>query len=74
MIPGSVARWREASVREIAHKLRWTFAGAVVLAAVLPFVLGGWSLGAAFGLFLGCWVALGTLQQVLARVNKPGRI
>jgi cytochrome c-type biogenesis protein CcmF len=29
MIPGSVARWRDANVREIAHKLRWTFAVAV---------------------------------------------
>jgi cytochrome c-type biogenesis protein CcmF len=74
MIPGSVARWRDANVREIAHKLRWTFVGAVVLAVLLPFVLGGWSIGAAFGLFLGCWVALGTAQQVLERLHKPGRI
>jgi cytochrome c-type biogenesis protein CcmF len=74
MVPGSVARWRDANVREIAHKLRWTFAGAVVLAVLLPFVLGGWSIGAAFGLFLGCWVALGTAQQVIERVGKPGRI
>ena len=74
MIPGSVARWRDANVREIAHKLRWTFAGAAVLALLLPFVLGGWSIGAAFGLFLGCWVALGTAQQVIERVGKPGRI
>ena len=74
MIPGSVARWRDANVREIAHKLRWTFVGAVALALLLPFVLGGWSIGAAFGLFLGCWVALGTAQQVIERVGKPGRI
>ena len=74
IIPGSVARWRDANVREIAHKLRWTFAGAVALAVLLPFVLGGWSIGAAFGLFLGCWVALGTAQQVIERVGKPGRI
>jgi len=74
MVPGSVARWRDANVRDIAFKLRWTFAGALVLAVLLPFVLGGWSLGAAFGLFLGCWVALGTAQQVIERVGKPGRI
>ena len=74
IIPGSVARWRDANVREIAHKLRWTFAGALALAVLLPFVLGGWSIRAAFGLFLGCWVALGTAQQVIERVGKPGRI
>ena len=74
MVPGSVARWRDANVREIALKLRWTFAGALVLGLLLPFVLGGWSMGAAFGLFLGCWVALGMAQQVLERLGKPGRI
>jgi cytochrome c-type biogenesis protein CcmF len=74
MVPGSVARWRDANVREIAHKLRWTFAGALALGLLLPFVLGGWSMGAAFGLFLGCWVALGMSQQVIERLGKPGRI
>jgi cytochrome c-type biogenesis protein CcmF len=74
MIPGSVARWRDANVREIAHKLRWTFGGAIALGLVLPVLLGDWSIGAAFGFFLGCWVALGTAQQVLERVGKPGRI
>jgi cytochrome c-type biogenesis protein CcmF len=74
MIPGSIARWRDANLREMAHKLRWTFASAVALAVLLPFVLGGWSFGAAFGLFMGCWVALGTAQQVILRVSKPGRI
>jgi cytochrome c-type biogenesis protein CcmF len=74
MVPGSVARWREANLREIAHKLRWTALGAVVLGLTLPFALGGWSIGAAFGLLLGCWVALGTVQQVLQRLSKPGRI
>ena len=74
MIPGSVARWRDANVREIAHHLRWTALGAAVLAVLLPFLLGGWSIGAAFGFFLGLWVALGTAQQVLLRLSKPGRI
>ena len=74
MIPGSVARWRDANVRDIAHHLRWTALGAAVLAVIWPFILGDWSIGAAFGFFLGLWVALGTAQQVLLRFNKPGRI
>jgi cytochrome c-type biogenesis protein CcmF len=69
-----VARWRDANVREIAHQLRWTALAAAVFALGLPFVLGGWSMGAAFGLFLGLWVALGTAQQANVRLNKPGRI
>lgn len=74
MIPGSVSRWRDANVRDIAHHLRWTALGAAVLAVIWPFILGDWSIGAAFGFFLGLWVALGTAQQVLLRFSKPGRI
>jgi cytochrome c-type biogenesis protein CcmF len=74
MIPGSVARWRDANVREIAHKLRWTFGGAIALGLVLPALLGDWSIGAAFGFFLGSWVALGVAQLVIERMRKPGRI
>jgi cytochrome c-type biogenesis protein CcmF len=74
MVPGSIARWREAKVSEIAYNLRFSGAAAVLLAIGLPFVLGGWSLGAMLGIFLGAWVGLGTLQQVVARLRKPGRI
>jgi len=74
MVPGSIARWREAKLSEIAHTLRFSGLAALVLAVSLPFVLGGWSLGAMLGIFLGAWVGLGTLQQVVTRLRKPGRI
>ena len=74
MVPGSIARWREAKVSEIAHTLRYSGLAAFVLAVVLPFVLGGWSFGAMLGIFLSAWVGLGTLLQVVTRLRKPGRI
>ena len=74
MVPGTIARWREAKLSEIAHTLRFSGLAAVLLAVALPFVLGGWSFGAMLGIFLGAWVGLGTLQQVVTRLRKPGRI
>ena len=74
MVPGTIARWREAKVSEIAHTLRFSGLAAMVLAVGLPFLLGGWSFGAMLGIFLGAWVGLGTLQQVVTRLRKPGRI
>ena len=74
MVPGSIARWREAKVSEIAYTLRYSGLAAVVLAVGLPFVLGGWSFGAMLGIFLSAWVGLGTLLQVVTRLRKPGRI
>ena len=74
MVPGTIARWREAKVSEIAYTLRFSGLASMVLAVGLPFVLGGWSFGAMLGIFLGAWVGLGTLQQVVTRLRKPGRI
>jgi cytochrome c-type biogenesis protein CcmF len=74
MIPGSIARWREANVREMLHATRFTLAAAIVLAVLLPWALGAWSVGTVLGTFLGLWVALGSLQQVIERLQKPGRI
>jgi len=74
MVPGTIARWREAKVSEIAYTLRFSGLASLVLAVGLPFGLGGWSFGAMLGIFLGAWVGLGTLQQVVTRLRKPGRI
>jgi len=74
MVPGSIARWREARVAEIAHTLRFTGLAALLLAVFVPWLLGEWSLGTMLGIFLGAWVGLGTLHQVVSRVRKPGRI
>jgi cytochrome c-type biogenesis protein CcmF len=74
MIPGSVARWREAQLPALWHEVRWVFLAALVLAVLAPLALGAWSAGTALGVFLGAWVALGTLKAVVLRVRKPGRI
>ena len=74
MIPGSVARWREAQFKELWTELRWTFAAALVLALAVPLALGSWSLGTSLGVFLGAWVGVGTLKDVVQRLRKPGRI
>ncbi|MGI9150740.1 MAG: heme lyase CcmF/NrfE family subunit [Limnohabitans sp.] len=74
ILPGSVARWRDANLRDIAQSLRGTALTAVAVAVVFTWVMGPWSWGALFGFSLGAWVAVGSLQQVLTRVRKPGRI
>ncbi|MBU3647250.1 MAG: heme lyase CcmF/NrfE family subunit [Limnohabitans sp.] len=74
MIPGSVARWRDANLREIALSLRWVVAGAAAVAVVFTWAMGPWSWAAMFGFLLGAWVAVGSLEQVWTRLRKPGRI
>ena len=74
MIPGTVARWREAKLSELVVELRWVGCLALLVGNVAPLAFGTWSVGTALGWTLGAWVCLGTLWQVVQRLRKPGRI
>ncbi len=63
---GPIASWKKASLPDIAVRLRWAFATALVLALVLPAVAGRWSPMVSLGLFLAFWV-LGTIVHGVAR-------
>ena len=74
LIPGTVARWREAQLSELVIELRWVGLLALVIGCAAPLAFGAWSAGTALGWTLGAWVGLGTLWQVVERLRKPGRI
>jgi len=46
---GALARWKQTSVPELAKRVRWGFAAAVILAVLLPFVFKHWTPLIAFG-------------------------
>ncbi|MEP7281952.1 MAG: cytochrome c-type biogenesis CcmF C-terminal domain-containing protein, partial [Rubrivivax sp.] len=70
---GPLARWKQASLGELALKLRWLGLGCLLLALALPAVLGRFSPMVAFGLFLALWVAGSTLLTLLGRVRGQPR-
>ncbi|MDI9331862.1 MAG: heme lyase CcmF/NrfE family subunit [Alphaproteobacteria bacterium] len=74
LVPGTVARWREARVPELIRELRWVGLGALVGGQLAPLALGAWSWGTAIGATLGLWVGLASLQHIVVRLSKPGRI
>jgi cytochrome c-type biogenesis protein CcmF len=51
LVPGTIARWREANITEMLTELRWVAAASVVLAIGLPFMWGPWSIWSALGIF-----------------------
>ena len=53
---GPFARWKKASLPELAVRLRWAFLVSVVAAVVLPFVLGKWKPLVSLGLLLAAWI------------------
>jgi cytochrome c-type biogenesis protein CcmF len=66
---GPVARWKKASLPEIAKRLRWAFAVSVLSAIVLPFVLGGWKWLVSLGLLLAIWIVATVVVNIWERVH-----
>jgi cytochrome c-type biogenesis protein CcmF len=80
---GPLSRWRDAPVPDLAKRLKWAFAVAVVAAIAVVFIsgrgtAGGSALGAlafAIGIFLGLWLIVASVVAVLdraAQIKAPG--
>jgi cytochrome c-type biogenesis protein CcmF len=66
---GPLARWRKASLPELALRLRWAFAVSVVTALLLPFLMGAWSALVGLGLLLALWIVATEVVALLDRVK-----
>jgi cytochrome c-type biogenesis protein CcmF len=67
---GPVARWKKASLPELAVRLRWAFLAAVVTALLLPFVLGQWKPLVSLGLMLALWIVFSALLNIWERAKS----
>jgi cytochrome c-type biogenesis protein CcmF len=66
---GPIARWKKASLPELAVRLRWAFLASVATALALPFVLGKWKPLASLGLMLALWIVTTALVNIWERVR-----
>lgn len=53
---GPLARWKKMAAPELAKRVRWGFASSVVIALLLPLVLGNWTPMIALGLMMAFWI------------------
>ena len=67
---GPLARWREASLPDLANRLKWALVAAVVAAGVS--IASGGSLLASFGILLAAWIAGTTIVMLLERTRNAG--
>ena len=58
---GPLARWKRASLPELAVLLRWALAISFCLGMLLPLAMGKWSAMVGFGLALAIFIVLGSL-------------
>jgi cytochrome c-type biogenesis protein CcmF len=67
---GPFARWKQASVPELARRLRWAAAVSFVSALALTFALGRPTPMIGFGMLLACWVASATALNLWSRTRQ----
>jgi cytochrome c-type biogenesis protein CcmF len=66
---GPIAKWKKASLPELAVLLRWSAAASLVAAVAAPFLLGAWTPMVGFCLFLGIWILVTTAHALWLRVK-----
>jgi len=64
-----LARWQKAPVPELASRLKWAAAVAVVAAVLVPFILGDWSLLKVAGFLLSFWIIAAVATALWLRLR-----
>ena len=66
---GPIARWKQAKLPALAVRLKWAFALSLIMAVVLPFIIGGWKWRASLGLLLAVWIVCTVIQNLISRLR-----
>lgn len=66
---GPLARWKKASLPDLATRLRWAFVISVLSAVTLPFLFGQWKLLVSLGLMLAIWIVATVVVNIWERVR-----
>jgi cytochrome c-type biogenesis protein CcmF len=68
---GQLARWKEASIPELAKRLRWAAAAAVVAALLTGWLAGRISALATLGFLMSYWIVASITVDLLDRLRGP---
>jgi cytochrome c-type biogenesis protein CcmF len=66
---GPIARWKKASVPALWLRVRWALASSVIIALLLPFVMGKWTPMIALGLLLAFWLITTVFMDLKKRLS-----
>ena len=69
---GPIARWKHASLTDMARRLRAAFFLALAVALAVPFAFGHWSPLVALGLLLAAWIAGASALAIVERLRTTG--
>ncbi|HTN66215.1 MAG TPA: heme lyase CcmF/NrfE family subunit [Burkholderiaceae bacterium] len=63
-------RWKRAEIREMAGRLWLPALAAVLAAAAIPWLMGGWTPLTGLGTLLAVWIGASGVSQIIRRVKK----
>jgi cytochrome c-type biogenesis protein CcmF len=69
---GPIARWKQATLPDIATRLKWAAGAAVVTAVLGSWVAGKFSLLSGLGLLMGWWIVAAVATDFWERVAPRG--
>ena len=69
---GPIARWKQASLPNMWTRIRWALAASMVIALLLPLVMGKWTPLIALGFLLAFWVFTTALLDLYKRLGRDG--
>jgi cytochrome c-type biogenesis protein CcmF len=67
---GPLARWKRASLPELAVLLRWALGVSLALGLLLPFALGEWHALVGFSLALAVWIVVTGLMTLRKKARR----
>ena len=66
---GPIARWKQSSVPDLWVRIRWALASSMIIALLLPLVLGKWTPMIALGLLLALWLITTISADLYKRIS-----
>ena len=69
MSVGPLARWKQASVPDMASKLKYAAGVSVVTAVLVPLVMGEWTIMKSLGVLMAAWIVTGIFVGIRNRIN-----
>ncbi|HEU0220208.1 MAG TPA: heme lyase CcmF/NrfE family subunit [Gallionella sp.] len=69
---GPLTRWKKFAAPELARRVRWAFASALLIALLLPLVMGKWTAMISLGLLLAFWIVASVLLSLRERLAGHG--
>jgi cytochrome c-type biogenesis protein CcmF len=67
---GPVAKWKKAEMPELAARVRWAGISAVIVAVIMPFLLGHWSWLVSLGILMAFWIIFTVVHSTWDRLRR----